>query len=123
MNYIYKITNIINGKLYIGKTGKTIEERFQDHKRASKAPYVNRPLYDAMNKYGYEYFIIEEVECCKNDKEASIREMYWIAYYDTYRNGYNATLLHEKNSVQLYVRRIIIAKEKIKEMFKGVRIC
>ena len=92
MNYIYKITNIINGKLYIGKTGKTIEERFQDHKRASKAPYVNRPLYDAMNKYGYEYFIIEEVECCKNDKEASIREMYWIAYYDTYRNGYNATL-------------------------------
>ena len=79
MNYIYKITNIINGKLYIGKTGKTIEERFQDHKRASKAPYVNRPLYDAMNKYGYEYFIIEEVECCKNDKEASIREMYWIA--------------------------------------------
>lgn len=92
MNYIYKITNIINGKLYIGKTGKTIEERLNDHKRASKAPYVNRPLYDAMNKYGYEYFIIEEVECCKNDKEASIREMYWIAYYDTYRNGYNATL-------------------------------
>lgn len=92
MNYIYKITNIINGKLYIGKTGKTIEERFQEHKWASKAPYVNRPLYDAMNKYGYECFIIEEVECCKNDKEASIREMYWIAYYDTYRNGYNATL-------------------------------
>ena len=51
MGYIYKITNSINGKLYIGQTRKTIEERFQVHiKNAQK--HINRYLYDAMNKYG-----------------------------------------------------------------------
>ena len=49
MGYIYKITNSINGKLYIGQTRKTIEERFQAHlKNAQK--HINRYLYDAMNK-------------------------------------------------------------------------
>lgn len=93
MNYIYKITNNINGKLYIGKTGQTIQARFKEHINSSQKPYVNhRPLYDAMNKYGIDKFQIEEIDCCKNDKEASEREIYWISYYDTYRNGYNATL-------------------------------
>ena len=58
MGYIYKITNLINNKLYIGQTKKTIEERFKAHIKVARQ-HKNRYLYDAMNKYGYENFKIE----------------------------------------------------------------
>ena len=90
MGYIYKITNDINDKVYIGKTEFDIEKRFQEHCRDSlKDRNEKRPLYNAMNKYGIEHFKIEEIEQC-NDIEN--REKYWIEYYDSYNNGYNATL-------------------------------
>ena len=92
MAYIYKITNIINNKLYIGKTVNTIEKRFNQHKNESKTERAkNRPLYRAINKYGIENFEIEIIEECNYDI-LNEREIYWINYYDTYNNGYNATL-------------------------------
>ena len=52
MAFIYKITNSINNKSYIGKTNRTIQQRFQEHCRASQKEAVNnRPLYKAMKKY------------------------------------------------------------------------
>ena len=52
MGFIYKITNEINNKIYIGQTKKTIEERFAAHIQKAKN-HTNRYLYDAMNYYGY----------------------------------------------------------------------
>ena len=89
MGYIYKITNKINGKVYIGQTRKTIQERFQEHLKKAKI-HTNRYLYDAMNKYGYNNFIITQIEECL-DIKLDEREIYWIKYYDTYNNGYNLT--------------------------------
>jgi hypothetical protein len=43
-----------------------------------------------MKKYGVENFSIEEIECCSAE-EASEREIYWIEYYGSFKNGYNAT--------------------------------
>ena len=92
MPYIYKITNSINGKIYIGKTSSSIEERWKEHKRDSiKENEKHRPLYRAMNKYGVENFSIEELEKCDTDKIACEREKYWIEYYGSFKNGYNAT--------------------------------
>jgi group I intron endonuclease len=98
LNTIYKITNKINGKVYIGKTSLTIEKRFKEHISDSKKPrYEKRPLYDAMNKYGVENFIIEEVETNITDKDINDKEQYYIKIYNSYigfdnSNGYNATL-------------------------------
>lgn len=72
MAYIYKITNSINGKIYIGKTYKTIEQRFKEHFKDSKR-YKNRPLYRAINKYGIESFKIEVIEKTNTPEE---REKY-----------------------------------------------
>lgn len=92
MAYIYKITNQINGKIYIGKTLKTIEERFKEHCNSyKKKRNEKRPLYSAMNKYGIENFDIKEVEKC-DDRSVNEREKYWIEYYGSFKNGYNATL-------------------------------
>lgn len=91
MSYIYKITNDINNKIYIGKTNLTIKKRFYQHcVDSKKSTMEKRPLYNAMNKYGIEHFYIEQIEKCLPNK-ASEREKYWITFYKSYENGYNAT--------------------------------
>lgn len=91
MAYIYKITNNINGKIYIGKTSQNVEKRFKQHIKDSKKHRMEkRPLYDAINKYGVGHFSAEMLEEC-SESDACDREQYWIKYYDSYHNGYNAT--------------------------------
>ena len=88
--YIYKITNKINQKIYIGKTETSIEKRFKQHcQDAFRERNEKRPLYAAMRKYGIENFKIECIEETDNPEE---REVYWIKYYHSFHNGYNATL-------------------------------
>ena len=89
--FIYKITNRVNNKVYIGQTHFTIEHRYKQHIKNFNIEHRQQPLYKAFAKYGIENFsveMVEEVECEKLDE----REIYWIAYYDSFRNGYNATL-------------------------------
>ena len=90
MAYIYKITNNINNKIYIGKTEHTVEKRFKEHcQDYKKREFEKRPLYSAMNKYGIENFAVETIEETDNPEE---REKYWIEYYGSFKNGYNATV-------------------------------
>lgn len=92
MAYIYKIKNNINGKIYIGKTLYSIEKRWGEHCRASRKDCCeNRPLYSAMRKYGTDSFSIEEIEQC-DDAMVSDREEFWIEFYGSFKNGYNATV-------------------------------
>ena len=92
MGYIYKITNTLNDKVYIGQTIKTVQKRCTEHKNNSNKEYFSQiVLYKAFNKYGIENFICEEIEEVPNDK-LDEREKYWIEYYDSYFNGYNSTL-------------------------------
>ena len=92
MSFIYKITNNVNNKVYIGKTAFSIEKRFKEHCRdAFKERQEKRPLYAAMRKYGIENFSIEIIEECE-DLVSSDRECYWISQYKAFEKGYNATL-------------------------------
>lgn len=92
MGFIYKITNKLNNKIYIGQTIKTVSKRFQQHKNNSNKDYFSQiVLYKAFNKYGIENFTCETLEEVPNDK-LDEREKYWIEFYDSYFNGYNSTL-------------------------------
>ena len=77
MGYIYCITNILNQKKYIGKTTKTVEQRFKEHCNDSKRKRCEkRPLYNAMNKYGINNFIVETLKECDNDKLEKYEQYY-----------------------------------------------
>ena len=91
MGYIYKIINNINDKVYIGQTQRSIQERWKEHLKESNSTRVNHPIYRAMRKYGNEHFNIVEIEQIDNDL-LNQREQYWIEQYNSYNNGYNATL-------------------------------
>lgn len=87
MTGIYKITNQINGKSYIGQSIDIIG-RWNRHR--SYAQKEDSPLYYAIRKYGIENFIFEVIEECSLEA-LNEREIYWISYYNTYYDGYNQT--------------------------------
>ena len=88
---IYKITNQINGKVYIGQS-IDIQYRWKQHKQQAKNNRKNNKLYQAMRKYGIENFLFEVIEQCKfSQQQLDNRQRYWIEYYNSYENGYNST--------------------------------
>lgn len=88
MTKIYKVTNKINGKFYIGRTRyKNLYSRKATHKWYAKQG-SNLPFPNALRKYGVDGFIWEVLEECE-DNMAGQREMYWISELNPY---YNATL-------------------------------
>ena len=88
---IYKITNLINGKSYIGQS-VNIEKRFIQHKSVAYNPNdknYNYPLYRAIRKYGVENFSFEVLEEC-NVGELNNKEIYYISKYNAHSKfGYN----------------------------------
>lgn len=90
MAYIYKITNDINDKVYIGKTEFSLEKRWREHcNDCFRERNEKRPLYAAMRKYGTKNFHISLIEETDNPEN---REKYWIEQYGSFKYGYNATL-------------------------------
>lgn len=90
MGWIYKISNDINNKVYIGQTMRPLYYRWSVHKYRANQNYKGH-LYSAMRKYGIDHFYIEEIEKCP-DSILDRRERYWIQFYNSYGNGYNETL-------------------------------
>lgn len=90
--FIYKITNNVNGKVYIGQTIQTIKERFYQHCATKCSDSVlNMAIHRAIKKYGKFNFTIEVIE--EVDKDSlNDREKFWIEYYNSYNNGYNSTI-------------------------------
>ena len=89
---IYKITNNLSRKSYIGITSKTINERLDAHIEASETGRFNKngtmyALYAAFNKYGIDSFSVELLEEDMCLEEAQEKETYYIQEYNTYGGG------------------------------------
>ena len=89
MQFIYKITNLINNKIYIGKT-TNVNNRWSQHKSCIGNPKYDTPLYRAMLKYGIENFIIEIVDKTTSDLIDDL-EIKWIAESNSIKVGYNVS--------------------------------
>lgn len=93
MGLIYKITNIVNQKSYIGKTARALTVRWKQHLYDAKNPNKKiTALGRAINKYGESSFSLEVlVENLSNDS-LDAAESYWIKHYNTFKGiGYNCT--------------------------------
>jgi group I intron endonuclease len=93
--YIYKITNTVNGKIYIGKTErKNPKSRFYKHLDGLKYGYhPNKHLLSAYKKYGESVFAFEVIETTTKSI-IDDREKFFISSLKTYdpRFGYNKTM-------------------------------
>lgn len=111
---IYKITNIINKKVYIGKS--LTKYRWKKHLWYLKmGTHINKHLQSSFNKYGIESFTFEIIEFCKKN-DLSRREIYWIKKYKSTDPslGYNKT----KGGDGLNATQEI--KDKISKKLSGV---
>lgn len=95
---VYKITNKLNNKCYIG-ISTDIESRWTYHKKESnwynKKEY-NKKLYRSFRKNGLKPFTFEVLEECLPE-ELSDKEKYYVALFNSYHDGYNGTAGGEDN--------------------------
>ena len=77
------VGNEVNGKIYVGQTKGSIENRFQEHSRAKSI------IGKAIRKYGKDNFTIEVIENVTDYSLIDEREIYWIDFYKSTLEGYN----------------------------------
>lgn len=111
---IYKIVNLVNGKIYIGCTVTSLEKRYYEHLyRCFKSDYKSK-LYNSIKKYGEENFIIELLEECDVNQIYETEKKY-IKQYDSFKNGLNSTLGGEGCLGYVHSKEI---REKISKLTK-----
>lgn len=121
---IYRITNKVNGKHYVGQT-KNVRNRWNRHKelqkKANDANYKYRKfiqvIHYALAKYGlenFEFVVVEEVE---TQEQANDREEHWARELNSYApSGYNVTKCGEHKALSEETKR------KISEAQKGRKV-
>lgn len=113
----YKITNLINNKVYIGVTKNTLSKRWNEHK--SKSNSSNRHLYKSIKKYGICNFNIEVIKIFDNEVDMYNYEIESIKKYKSTNRlfGYNNSIGGEKSSKGK--RLSLETKEKISKYQKN----
>ena len=109
---IYKITNKLNGKAYVGQSND-IERRFKEHQQKGESSRI--PLDVAIQKYGKDNFIYEVIEECSLE-ELNQKEQYWIATLNTVKNGYNCSEGGEQQSIGENNGRSKLTEEDVKKI-------
>lgn len=105
MYIVYKITNKINSKYYIGMTKQQMSRRFSQHKASSKKVDPKNYLYNAMKKYGIENFIIEQLYEFTSKEECCLKEIECISKnlegYNLAKGGETGFSMLEKSEQEI----------------------
>jgi group I intron endonuclease len=114
---IYKITNLINGKIYIGRTIQKLKKRFSSHIRESHKEAPKYIISKSIKKYGKENFICESIDERATDIFQLIKlETKYIKQFNSLvPNGYNCIL--DDNNTRILSKRTL---KKRKEQWKNL---
>ncbi len=91
IHYLYRITNLINNKIYIGQT-KNISKRWSDHRKAATANKPTQAIHHAMIKHGLDNFEFEIIAACTNQEDTNETETLLVSQYNSHISngeGYN----------------------------------
>lgn len=100
---IYKATNTVNGRAYIGQTKSTLRSRQYWHRRDAFTYRSDTDFHKAIREYGWDAFEWEILDSASNEEDLDGKEEAWIRRYDTFRNGYNMT--HDGQGAMRYRKR------------------
>jgi group I intron endonuclease len=87
--WIYKITNLLNGKCYIGQTIRSPTERWSYHKFNNNG---DTAIHRAIQKYGLDNFSFDVIDFAENPDMLDHKENFWADCYNSYTSsgfGYN----------------------------------
>lgn len=116
---IYKIVNLVNGKIYIGFTVNFNRRKSCHFKSLEAGVHKNEHLQKAYNKYGKVNFQFEIIEYCDEEK-LNEREDYWVSFLNVHDSkfGYNIRPTHPTGNC----RHSIETRKKLSKSKKGKRV-
>lgn len=94
---IYKITNTVNGKIYIGQSIRDVNIRFNEHLNDKTSnDYFHLAIRKYIQEYGKDVFTLEVIDTATSIEELNVKEIYWISHFRTFVgfsdcNGYNSS--------------------------------
>ena len=120
--FIYKITNIKNGKMYIGQTIRSVEERWKRHCADALNNILDTHFARAIRYYNPISFTVETIVTAISQQELTAKESYWITWYDSIKNGYNETSAENKSGGNTYKNKTTEELQQIKEKIRKSKL-
>lgn len=130
---IYKIKNLVDGKIYIGQTiqkrgfkdrydaiGEGIERVFNYYmQHINRGKFVNYYIFNAINKYGIDSFEVSEIfDVAFSQDELNIKEQFWISYYNSNDRNFGYNIASGGNNSRMSEE----TKEKLKNIKLGTKM-
>lgn len=118
---IYKIENLITGKVYVGQTVRSLNQRIQSYKDEIRSFIkgnlkAQRPIIHSMNKYGIDNFRFFILDRASSQKELDTKEQLWISIYSSYVPGIGYNLDRSRGGIG---RRSPESNKKMSEAMLG----
>ena len=119
---IYKITNRINGKTYIGQTIRPAQQRFRRHINDALNNILDTHFARAIRKYGPDIWDLTIIDKAETQEELNQKEQYWIRYYNSVVEGYNETDAINKCGGNTYQSKTEEEMEVIKNKIRQTKL-